>query len=474
MTTDKALHTLIGLAISIGLTAAVVCNSHLDASHVAQAFACANYLPWVPLALLAYLLGMILRGARLAILVERDSVLGSIGATNIVAIGYAVNNLLPARLGELARAWVLAERTGLPYAQTLGLTFIERSMDGLAIVAIFALSAARSQDAMAQGMAAAAMIVFMVASGIAVTIALLPEMAVDAVSLLTQPLGNRVHDAAVSAMGEMVRGFTVLRDGARAIRLVLLSFAVWAAEAMMFACILPCFALATSYLDYVRSLAVMSATNLGILLPSTPGFIGTYHMFCSSAMQTFFSGISPSVALSYAVIVHFIFFATVTIWGALAISVYGIEFGAFAALNRRQMQARSETARPLSSKVKSLEPDAFWLALTEAMLYQSNEGLQEARRDSTRFMLRQLDALPRSLNLACRLAATGIALGTACFTFRPFARLSLARRRGMIDWLSYRGPGFTRRFFKLLRSLFLLAYYQNTSVISDLEALDIK
>ena len=105
MTTDKALHTLIGLAISIGLTAAVVCNSRIDASHLTRAFESADYLPWVPLALLAYVIGMLLRGGRLAVLVERDSVLGTIDASNIVAIGYAVNNLLPARLGELARAW---------------------------------------------------------------------------------------------------------------------------------------------------------------------------------------------------------------------------------------------------------------------------------------------------------------------------------------------------------------------------------
>ena len=484
MTTDKALHTLIGLAISIGLTAAVVCNSRIDASHLTRAFESADYLPWVPLSLLAYVIGMLLRGGRLAVLVERDSVLVTIDASNIVAIGYAVNNLLPARLGELARAWVLSERTGLPYAQTLGLTFIERSMDGLVIVAIFALSAARSQDAMAQGMAVVAMSIFMVASGIALTMALLPEMAVDFVSLLTQPLGNKAHDAAVSAMSEMVRGFTVLRDGARAMRLVILSFAVWAAEALMFACILPCFALASSYLDYVKALAVMSATNLGILLPSTPGFVGTYHMFCSSAMQTFFAGtgITASVALSYAVIVHFIFFATVTIWGALAISVYGIEFSAFASLNRSLMKAQSTPVQATAQIDRASQPDAFWLALTEAILSDcANHGLdkvpvvsvgqiQEARRQSTCFMLRQLDALPRSLNLACRLAAACIAFAAICSTLKPFADLSLDTRKRAVDWLSYRGPGFGRRFFKLLRSLLLLAYFENASVIRSLEA----
>ena len=51
-------------------------------------------------------------------------------------VGFATNNLLPARLGELARAYLLRRRTGLRKTFVLASIFLERVFDGLALVAL--------------------------------------------------------------------------------------------------------------------------------------------------------------------------------------------------------------------------------------------------------------------------------------------------------------------------------------------------
>ncbi len=127
----------------------------------------------------------------------------------------------------------------------------------------------------------------------------------------------------------------------------------------MYALVMPCFAIPFSP---VKAQAIMALTNLGILVPSSPGFVGVYHIVCAKALQAVTgqnglpamfafgfampnisflnqhflqeasSPISDTTALSYAVVVHMVFYVTVTVWGVIAMVRYGLELGATAAL----------------------------------------------------------------------------------------------------------------------------------------------
>ena len=126
--------SLVGLAF---LAAAV---SRLDLEAVLAGFRHARIWPWVPLGILGYLLGHRIRGRRLARLVSREATLTTGSATHVVVVGYAVNNLLPARLGELARAWMLVERSGLSVVQSLTVTLVERLLDAFVLLAFFGVA----------------------------------------------------------------------------------------------------------------------------------------------------------------------------------------------------------------------------------------------------------------------------------------------------------------------------------------------
>ena len=88
----------------------------------------------------SYLSGHLLRGVRCRLLLPRAG-LGFATAANVVITGYAVNNLLPARAGELARAALISQRSGLPFTESLTVTLVERLLDGLAIVGLFLVGA---------------------------------------------------------------------------------------------------------------------------------------------------------------------------------------------------------------------------------------------------------------------------------------------------------------------------------------------
>ncbi|MFQ6000262.1 MAG: lysylphosphatidylglycerol synthase domain-containing protein, partial [Anaerolineae bacterium] len=65
----------------------------------------------------------------------------------------------------------------------------------------------------------------------------------------------------------------------------------------------------------VASLFVMVVVNLGILIPSSPGYIGTFHFFAMSALAVF--GAPRETALSYAVVSHAMQYLLVTGLGLL-------------------------------------------------------------------------------------------------------------------------------------------------------------
>src|SRR5579862_7563934 len=109
---------------------------HLDLGSLVATWRSARPMPWVLLAVSCYLAGHLVRGQRLRILVQLDAMVPLATASNIVVVGYASNNVLPARLGELVRAGMLAERTGIPLAQSVTVTLIERLLDGITILVL--------------------------------------------------------------------------------------------------------------------------------------------------------------------------------------------------------------------------------------------------------------------------------------------------------------------------------------------------
>ena len=119
--------TLIGLAIGIGFV--WLAFRKLELTEILAALRSAAPWPWIPLAMLFYLAGQVVRGLRCRWLVSNDADLPLSTATNVVVLGYAVNNILPARMGEVARAALLGERTGMPFVQSLTVTLLERILD---------------------------------------------------------------------------------------------------------------------------------------------------------------------------------------------------------------------------------------------------------------------------------------------------------------------------------------------------------
>lgn len=475
---------------------------------VQEAFNRAVWLPWLPLAAGTYAIGMLLRGWRLKQLVGKEATLTVATGSNIVAVGYAVNNILPARLGEFARAGMLAERTGLPYALSLTVTFLERLLDGLTILSLFVVASlvTPTEDWMRSASQVAALIFALVLPCVLV-LAIFPQFSLSLASQITHPLGRKWHSKALALTTQVARGFSCLSDAGSALYVLSLSFLIWLVEALMFALVMPCFGMKVAP---IKACAVMAFTNLGILIPSTPGYVGTYHTCCSQALQAVTSQspqallpflpsnisalllpgsintVDMATALSYAVVVHLIFYATVTVWGVIAMARYGVELGSTATL---AWQAKPATLSNLTSygdfavitSVPSLKTTQmpitncrFWLKLSEAILPERAKGLsaeehQTALANAAEFLCQELTCLPSQLKVLLKIGLFGFRSLCILSGFTLFEQQSLEHRRQVVDQWSYGPVAITRKLFKPLRAIALLSYFESAAVQAALD-----
>ncbi|MBK9201381.1 MAG: hypothetical protein IPL73_02835 [Candidatus Obscuribacter sp.] len=199
--------------------------------------------------------------------------------------------------------------------------------------------------------------------------------------------------------------------------------------------------------------------------------------------------VDPSTAISYAVVVHLIFYSTVTIWGVIAMVRYGVELGATAALAWEAKpvglaELASESNFALITSVPSLKSEElpikltpFWIALTEAICPAvakiDSTQQKQACTMAAQFLCEELSALPLKLRTLIKIGMFGFRFIAIAFGLNLFENLSLDKRVTLVNAWSFGKIELTRKMFKPLRSIALLAYFEDSAVqksLDDMEA----
>lgn len=461
----------------------------LDWALVSGTLRQARLWPWLPAAIASYLAGHLVRGLRCRWLLRRDARLRLLTATNIVVIGYAVNNILPARAGELARSAMITERTGLPFVQSLTVTFVERVLDGLAILTLFFVGSTllTFQVAWLRLSLWTSAAVFGTATLVIAAAVAWPGVTMAVVSRLSARLPVRVQRLSLRVMAGFTAGVGAVGDLRCAARLFALSLVVWILEAGLFLFLLKALAFPFSPTWAILAMAV---TNLGLLVPSSPGFIGPFHFFC---MQTVVAlGGESTRAFAYAVLVHAAFYVPVTIWGLTALVRYGVELASLKSITRsvRSLKAddapvalpSSLTAAAIPAVVVAILPAeappgplplaSLLEGIVEAFLPWQQSGLAEIAaperaaiaRDAARFVAGQLQALPRRFQLLFVAGLAAFAVSVRLRQPRGFLALPRDRRVAVVERWAFGAWGAGRKLFRPVRSTALLAFYDHPAI----------
>ena len=306
-----ALWLIIGGLISVA--AIVLATRGIDLAEVGDAIAAAS-----PLALGA---GVLLILASYPFLALRwRSIAASMDPPGlgrmleIVLIGTAVNNALPARLGEVARSVGLSRSTSRPVLESFGTVIVNRVADVIFFAAIFGLTVGASPSP--------GWVQWVGVGGAVLTVVLVAALGVVSLvmSRRTGPAPTGRITRHLATLAEGLRCVRTWGGVARALGLTAAAWGVWIAGAW---CIAESIGI---HLSVAEVLFMTALLGLGSAVPSAPGFIGTYHWIAASALGLF--GVGGADALAFAVLLHAAWFIPTTVVGSVLMVRWGLSFAA--------------------------------------------------------------------------------------------------------------------------------------------------
>jgi hypothetical protein len=280
---------------------------------VAPSLADADYGLLALVFVLAPIINVGMRALRWRVLLLPVGRLPMSSLVSATAIGLMANNVLPARIGEFVRAYALARREGVPTGTAFGSLFVERMFDGFAVVGM--LYALTWLHGFPDWVDTTIRIAFYLFIGVLAFQVVLLWRSHRVIALLQRIAhrfwGGRFEDTIEHVVVAFVDGFRLLRSPALVAVSFVLALAQWALIAVTFWLGLSAFDL--GHAGWQGAFFVNGVTALGVAVPSSPGFVGTFQAFVVKSLAVF--GIAATPAFTFSVGYHAANYLSVTAVG---------------------------------------------------------------------------------------------------------------------------------------------------------------
>jgi uncharacterized protein (TIRG00374 family) len=273
-------------------------------------------------------------------------------------IGFAALAILPARMGDLLRPYLLSRKEGLPFIATFATIVMERVLDLIAVLALMAVYVWGFADTSTWKPQLLGPIEVSAALGGAAAVALMIIMWVLASHperigafvhsterVLPRKLARRLADLARAFSA----GFAVAKSPRGLLLSILWSFPLWLAIAAEAWAVTRAFEIE---MPFTGSFLLQAMLVVGVAVP-TPGGVGSYHEAYRLGVTTFF-GAPNDQAVAAAIVVHFISFIPILLLGGLFMVQDGLSVGS---LRELAGSARAEEEEAIhSDEVPILRP----------------------------------------------------------------------------------------------------------------------
>ena len=230
-------------------------------------------------------------------------------------LSLAVNNTMPLRAGDIVRAVGFRETLRSPTMRVVGTLLIERVLDLAVLVTLFFVGLlAIPRGVIPQAfvttaalLGAGALFAVLVLVFAPTTLRSIVDRVASSNALAHRSWTPRLREAA----HHLFDTFSLVQSPMRALRLVSLSLLAWVLEGTMYACV--AWSLHVGGSPIAPWFAAATGT-LATLIPSSPGYVGTFDYFAILGLTAF--GARRVVATAFAMIVHLMLWLPVTLVGA--------------------------------------------------------------------------------------------------------------------------------------------------------------
>ena len=288
----------------------------VDFAQMGAAFKQANYW-YLLLSILFIFISHWLRAVRWYYLMAPIKTVKIKPLFNALIIGYMANTFTPAHLGEFLRAYVLSKKSGVKTSSIFGTIVTERIIDVFTLLFLMAL--AFVVFPFPAWVTKSGYVMF---AGVVILIVLLILMKKHREKIL-RPLPQKISSKVDGLFHSFLDGVVGLKNRRHYVITAVLSVLIWAGYGAALQVSFYAFDFVSKYdLPWTAALVTLVITTISVIVPSSPGYVGTYHWLCQLSLGLF--AVPKSEALTFAFVLHGINFLPILIVGLIIASVEGV------------------------------------------------------------------------------------------------------------------------------------------------------
>jgi uncharacterized protein (TIRG00374 family) len=263
-------------------------------------------------------LSYLFRAVRWKLLFPRTE-LPLLSSLKVLILGFFMNNVLPARAGELVRAHLGGKVTGEQRTLVLATIASERLTDGLSISLMFVViigcfGRGHLDSTYANNLMYVAYLFAFVGFMVVVTL-LFRKTIFRFTSALTKRFNSRSLTYALTKFEVFIDGLSPLCVPRRALQISLWSTLIWGIELLVYVAIANAF---SAQLPLSGCVLFLVAVNFSSLIPAAPGGIGVIELVATNVL--FSLGVGHELALSMVLAQHVIQYVVIGVPGAFMLA----------------------------------------------------------------------------------------------------------------------------------------------------------
>ena len=293
----KSLKIIIGILISILFM--YLAFRKVDFNKMLTAIQDINLI-YVLLIIVVVFLNNVIRALRWRLLLYPIKKVDPVSCFTSLQIGYTANTILPAHLGEFIRAYLIGKKNNIPSSAVFATIVTERIIDIISLLFFMVLTlliypfpdwVRSSGYIMFAGTVVLILFLFL--------LKIKPEKTLNVTGVFLKFFPEPFKNKILTLLSTFLDGFVGMKNWQHYLGTILLSIAIWIFYGLFFLFGLLAFNL---HLSWIAPVVLIVTTTIAIVVPSSPGYVGTFHWICQITLGLF--GISKSLGLAFALVIH--------------------------------------------------------------------------------------------------------------------------------------------------------------------------
>ena len=243
------------------------------------------------------------------------------------SIGMMINNIVPARAGEIARAYALTKEAPVPFATALASLAVDRLFDAIVLLLLAASALLDPALSSTDTLAGRPLSSFATGAGTIVVLLLLvlyalvffPTQLLRAFELFARRVSPVVEERGRKVLVTFMRGLSVLRSPGRFAAVLGWTLAHWLLNALGFWLAFKAVGISA---PFSAALFLQAFIALGTAVPALPGFFGVFEYMSVQGLAVY--GVSQQEAATWAIGYHLFSFVPITVIGAYYFARLGV------------------------------------------------------------------------------------------------------------------------------------------------------